>query len=93
MSVSSLTFKGNPPRDKVSSPWRPEGQLPIGTRSFPIGDTLLRCEEFAVKPDQETEQLDIRCATARDDLSGTFMGDRNDAAAFYGVVERIQKTR
>ena len=93
VSVSWITFKANPPRDKVSSPWRPEGQLPMGRRSFPIGDTLIGCEEFAAKPDQEKEQLDIRCTTARDDLSCTFVGDRNDAATFYGVVERIQKTR
>jgi len=65
----------------------------MGRRSFPIGDTLIGCEEFAAKPDQEKEQLDIRCTTARDDLSCTFVGDRNDAATFYGVVERIQKTR
>jgi hypothetical protein len=93
VSVSSLSFDGAPPGGTVTSPWRPDGQLPTRTRSFVIGDTSLTCEEYAVKPDYQKDQVEIRCTTPGGELSCTFFGDRADSGTFYRIVERIKKTK
>jgi len=91
VSVSSMSFYGNPPSEDIQSPsWRRDSKLPIATRELPVGNTLLKCEEFALANEQQNGQLEIRCTTQRRELTG-FTGNQNDSAAFYRTVQNIKK--
>jgi hypothetical protein len=87
-----MSFYGNPPSEDIQSPsWRRDSKLPIATRELPVGNTLLKCEEFALANEQQNGQLEIRCTTQRRELTCYFTGNQNDSAAFYRTVQNIKK--
>ena len=87
-SVSYLRCTGSAPSDDHT--YTPElgSEKPISSRVFPIGNTSLACGEFASR---EPQQVNITCTTPRGDLYCYFGGDRDSAADFYRMAERIRK--